>query len=626
MHKPKLANAITAAAIASSISTNKSNSNSNSNNFIGGSSSGSSSGGNKSKRPRQFGKHSFGSSGGGQSLLRPDDSGFEHLDLDHDHSSLIGDSIDLEHYISAMEARRHDQEPDVWAQLQQKESDILLAAELGKALLEKNEELVKQQEKLIEDYSTKIENLEQEKHVLRQKLAIAEDESDQRVLELQSDLTELKDKLQTQDTAIRQAEKEKTILIDELQHQNTRLTEQIQEAHATELKLSAQIQELKDQYHYRNSSLQEHVNSLESIKTELNLTTGKRQELERRLQVALEEKESLTSSLEESSDRIHMLERHAREQETKLETTLQALERSQRENNVLSERLGADTNSTPGRKSLQFEMECDEDDGSYTETGKPNQMFIEARSVYIQLKSLVDSLKVSHDDDSGLNSDISLELESMDNTISSSERHEDGHLAIEFRQGMLSAMSDELTRLLLNLDAGNFKKMLDQTRNLVLEQEDEIKRSHQLIQQLEAKVTVTDVELQNVKEERDQARGDLEDNTDRDELLSKAQTERDAANDRRTKAEVELAKTRVELMQANSQLLESIQQKVELSQQLEQWQMDMHELIDEQMRSKLINNRRAMAAESSAPSPPSSAAANLAKRVTSYKLWSLFQR
>jgi len=67
--------------------------------------------------------------------------------------------------------------------------------------------------------------------------------------------------------------------------------------------------------------VQEHVNSLESIKTELNLTTGKRQELERRLQIAQEEKESLTSSLEESSDRIHMLERHAREQETKLEVS-----------------------------------------------------------------------------------------------------------------------------------------------------------------------------------------------------------------------------------------------------------------------------------------------------------------
>lgn len=70
-------------------------------------------------------------------------------------------SIDLEQYIEAMEARttaiERNPETDVWTQLQQKESDILLAAELGKALLEKNEELVKQQEKLIEDYSAKIE-------------------------------------------------------------------------------------------------------------------------------------------------------------------------------------------------------------------------------------------------------------------------------------------------------------------------------------------------------------------------------------------------------------------------------------------------------------------------------------
>lgn len=33
----------------------------------------------------------------------------------------------------------------------------MLAAELGKALLEKNEELVKQQEKIIEEYSNKLE-------------------------------------------------------------------------------------------------------------------------------------------------------------------------------------------------------------------------------------------------------------------------------------------------------------------------------------------------------------------------------------------------------------------------------------------------------------------------------------
>ncbi|XP_013107241.2 bicaudal D-related protein homolog isoform X1 [Stomoxys calcitrans] len=555
------------------------------------------------------------------------------------HNSSLASSIDLEPYLEAMEARTtsmdRNQETDVWAQLQQKESDILLAAELGKALLEKNEELVKQHEKLIEENSIKIEKLEQEKHVLRQKLAIAEEESEQRVLELQTDLNELKDKLQAQENAIRQAEKEKTLLIEELSSQNARLTEQIQEAHNTEMKLMAQIQELKDQYSYRNTSLQEHVNSLESIKTELNLTTEKRHELEKRLQAVEEEKQNLSAALDESSDRIHMLERHAREQETKLETTLQALERSTRENNVLSERLGADNYSgSTGKKSLQFEMECDEDEANFSEDGKPSQIWVESRSVYIQLKSLVDSLKISHDDDSGftgLNSDISLDLESMDNTISSTSEvgmdsngntNANGSHAINFRPGMLSAMSDELTRLLLNLDAGNFKKMLDQTRNLVLEQEDEIKRSHQLIQQLEAKCAVTDVELQNVKEERDQARGDLVDNTDRDELLAKAQKERDNATERRTKAEVELAKTRVELMQANSQLLESIQQKVELSQQLEQWQMDMQELIEEQMRSKMINNRKTQAD----PQTNTGGPGNLAKRLANYKLWSLFQR
>lgn len=58
-----------------------------------------------------------------------------------------------------MEARSIQRHPetDVWEELQRKESDILLAAELGKALLEKNEELVKQHEKLIEENSIKIE-------------------------------------------------------------------------------------------------------------------------------------------------------------------------------------------------------------------------------------------------------------------------------------------------------------------------------------------------------------------------------------------------------------------------------------------------------------------------------------
>lgn len=67
----------------------------------------------------------------------------------------------LEDYIFDMESRPPDNETpndqDLWTRLQKKESDLLLAAELGKALLDKNEELAKQQEKIIEEYSKKLE-------------------------------------------------------------------------------------------------------------------------------------------------------------------------------------------------------------------------------------------------------------------------------------------------------------------------------------------------------------------------------------------------------------------------------------------------------------------------------------
>lgn len=46
---------------------------------------------------------------------------------------------------------------DIYGLLEQKERDLLLAAELGKALLEKNEELSQQNEKMAEDFSQKLE-------------------------------------------------------------------------------------------------------------------------------------------------------------------------------------------------------------------------------------------------------------------------------------------------------------------------------------------------------------------------------------------------------------------------------------------------------------------------------------
>lgn len=71
---------------------------------------------------------------------------------------------ELEDYVYEMECRAGEmgdggvaEAEDVYARLAQKERDLILAAELGKALLERNELLVSQNERLAEDYSHKLE-------------------------------------------------------------------------------------------------------------------------------------------------------------------------------------------------------------------------------------------------------------------------------------------------------------------------------------------------------------------------------------------------------------------------------------------------------------------------------------
>ena len=58
---------------------------------------------------------------------------------------------------SGQESNVSEAEADIYALLEQKERDLLLAAELGKALLEKNEELSQTNEKMAEDFSSKLE-------------------------------------------------------------------------------------------------------------------------------------------------------------------------------------------------------------------------------------------------------------------------------------------------------------------------------------------------------------------------------------------------------------------------------------------------------------------------------------
>lgn len=90
-----------------------------------------------------------------------------------------------------------EEDSDVYRQLAQKDKDLLLAAELGKALLEKNEELSQKYELLQEEYSQVVEELEQDKYELKLKVERLEDGNDSRVHELQADLIALRNELKT---------------------------------------------------------------------------------------------------------------------------------------------------------------------------------------------------------------------------------------------------------------------------------------------------------------------------------------------------------------------------------------------------------------------------------------------
>ena len=70
--------------------------------------------------------------------------------------------------------------------------------------------------------------LEQEKHRLRQQLRLMEDEYEQRILELQSDIDTLKSKLSDTDTNSRVTDRERSNLVAQLTEQNQRLTSELQ--------------------------------------------------------------------------------------------------------------------------------------------------------------------------------------------------------------------------------------------------------------------------------------------------------------------------------------------------------------------------------------------------------------
>ncbi|XP_067406385.1 BICD family-like cargo adapter 1 [Emydura macquarii macquarii] len=488
------------------------------------------------------------------------------------------------------------QEPELLSLIRQKEKDLVLAARLGKALLERNQDISRQYERMHKELTDKLEHLEQEKHELRRRFENREGEWEGRVSELESDVKQLQDELEKQQVHLREADREKTRAIQELSEQNQRLLDQLSKASEVERQLSMQVHALREDFREKNSSTSQHIVRLESLQAEIKMLTDRKQEMECRLSAMMEENDLLQGTVEELQERVLVLERQSHDKDLQLHQSqleLQEVRLSYRQLQGKVEELSEErslqsfnTTSTSLLSEIEQSMEAEELEQ------EREQLRLQLWEAYCQVRYLCSHLRGNDSADSAVSTDSS-----MDESSETSS-------AKDVPAGSLRAGLNELKRLIQSVldgtdstssrrsDDDALEEQIRRTsedsralRELMEGERGKLRQSLEELQRLHSQVTLLSVEMTALKEERDRLRGSAEDKETNEQLL-KAIRDRDEAIAKKNAVEMELAKCKIDMISLNNQLLNAIQQKLNLSQQLEAWQDDMHRVIDQQLMDK----------------------------------------
>ncbi|XP_030191654.1 BICD family-like cargo adapter 1 isoform X2 [Lynx canadensis] len=474
------------------------------------------------------------------------------------------------------------QDPELLSVIRQKEKDLVLAARLGKALLERNQDMSRQYEQMHKELTDKLEHLEQEKHELRRRFENREGEWEGRVSELESDVKQLQDELERQQVHLREADREKTRAVQELSEQNQRLLDQLSRASEVERQLSMQVHALREDFREKNSSTNQHIIRLESLQAEIKMLSDRKRELEHRLSATLEENDLLQGTVEELQDRVLILERQGHDKDLQLHQSqleLQEVRLSYRQLQVKVEELTEERSlqssaatSTSLLSEIEQSMEAEELEQ------EREQLRLQLWEAYCQVRYLCSHLRGNDSADSAVSTDSS-----MDESSETSS-------AKDVPAGSLRTALSELKRLIQSIvdgmeptssrriDDDSLEEQIRQTsedsralRELMEGERGKLRQSLEELQQLHSQVTLLSVEMTALKEERDRLRVTSEDKEPK-EQLQKAIRDRDEAIAKKNAVELELAKCKMDMMSLNSQLLDAIQQKLNLSQQLEAWQ------------------------------------------------------
>jgi len=137
----------------------------------------------------------------------------------------------------------------------------------------------------------------------------------------------------------------------------------------------------------------------------------------------------------------------------------------------------------------------------------------------------------------------------------------------------------------------NSETVLDRTKKATETLSILLKENKKELSQIKCQKETSDIKLKLLEDQVEMLQKDLKNqNTGNSDNLNDAIEERNLAVKEKNEAWIELSVTKGELIQTNQQLLEVISQKVKLGQQLENWQIDMQNVLEEQIELKLTKN------------------------------------
>ncbi|XP_029957097.1 BICD family-like cargo adapter 2 isoform X2 [Salarias fasciatus] len=200
------------------------------------------------------------------------------------------------------------------------ETDLILAAELGQALLEKNEELAAS----LELRTKEIETLQQEKHVLQRKLEMNELASGQREAELTADLANLSAQMEKHHSQGRDRRKDETEQMSQLANHNQRLVEQLAEAVTVEHALRTELRTLREEMEESSFSRNISFTQLESIQAENRVLQERLSHMEKQLKASQDDSQRLRMDKEGLRDRLSELQIKLKEKEAEAKDALLA--------------------------------------------------------------------------------------------------------------------------------------------------------------------------------------------------------------------------------------------------------------------------------------------------------------